>query len=284
MNETSRSTSIPAILQEIPDKPKKLYMRGVFPDFDQNIYLTIVGSRKYTSYGKDVCETLIKGLRGYPIVIVSGLALGMDTIAHRAALDNGLKTVAFPGSGLADNVLYPSSNISLAREILSSGGALVSELEPNEPSAIWTFPRRNRLMAGISKATLVIEASNKSGTRITARLATEYNRDVFAVPGSIFSDSSTGTNQLIREGATPITSVIELLEELGFEKSETAPLDAIEHCSDEEKKVLRLLASPITRGELMRSLDMSTSEASALLSMMEINGLIIESIGAIRRI
>jgi len=284
MNETSRSTSIPAILQEIPDKPKKLYMRGVFPDFDQNIYLTIVGSRKYTSYGKDVCETLIKGLRGYPIVIVSGLALGMDTIAHRAALDNGLKTVAFPGSGLADNVLYPSSNISLAREILSSGGALVSELEPNEPSAIWTFPRRNRLMAGISKATLVIEASNKSGTRITARLATEYNRDVFAVPGSIFSDSSTGTNQLIREGATPITSVIELLEELGFEKSETAPLDAIEHCSDEEKKVLRLLASPITRGELMRSLDMSTSEASALLSMMEINGLIIESMGAIRRI
>jgi len=284
MSEKSTPTSIPIILQEIPDKPKKLYVRGTLPDFDIYTYLTVVGSRKYTTYGKDVCESLIKGLRGYPIAIISGLALGMDTIAHRTALDNGLKTVAFPGSGLADNVLYPASNISLAREILNSSGALVSELEPDTPSANWTFPRRNRLMAGISKATLVIEASNKSGTRITARLATEYNRDVLAVPGSIFSDSSTGTNQLIREGATPITSVTELLEALGFEESRTAPLDTMKHCSDEEKSVLQLLASPMPRGELMRQLNINTSAASALLSMMEINGLITESMGEIRRI
>ena len=278
------SDSIPTILREIPDPPKKLFVRGSLPSFDEYTYLTVVGSRKYTNYGKEVCESLIQGLRGYPIVIVSGLALGMDTIAHRAALSVGLPTVAFPGSGLADEVLYPASNIGLAREILLNNGALVSELEPTEKAANWTFPKRNRLMAGIAKATLVIEASNKSGTRITAKLATEYNRDVFSVPGSIFSDSSTGTNQLLREGATPITNSNELLLELGFEKSETAPLDVIEHCSEDEKKVLQKLSSPMPRGELMRSLSMNTSDASALLSMMEINGLITESLGEIRRV
>lgn len=278
------SDHIPQILQEIPDPPKKLFVRGTLPSFEKYTYLTVVGSRKYTNYGKEVCEYLIKGLRGYPVVIVSGLALGMDTIAHRAALSVGLPTVAFPGSGLSDEALYPASNIGLAREILLHNGALVSEMEPNAEAANWTFPRRNRLMAGISKATLVIEASNKSGTRITAKLATEYNRDVFAVPGSIFNESSTGTNQLLREGATPITNVDELLLELGFEKSKQPPLDAMKNCNENEKKVLQLLSSPMPRGELMRNLSMSTSDASALLSMMEINGLITESMGEIRRV
>lgn len=278
------SESIPLILQEIPDPPKKLFVRGNLPSFETYTYLTVVGSRKYTNYGKEVCETLIQGLRGYPIVIVSGLALGMDTIAHRASLSAGLPTVAFPGSGLGDTALYPASNIGLAREILSAGGALVSEMEPNQEAANWTFPQRNRLMAGISQATLVIEASNKSGTRITAKLATEYNRDVLVVPGSIFSEGSSGANQLLREGATPITCADELLEALGFEKTEHAPLDVMEHCSEEEKAVLKLLASPMPRGELLRILPMNTSEASALLSMMEINGLITESLGEVRRV
>lgn len=276
--------SIPEILREIPDPPKKLFIRGSLPSFNEYTYLTVVGSRKYTNYGKEVCEKLIQGLRGYPIVIVSGLALGMDTIAHRAALSVGLPTVAFPGSGLSDEVLYPASNIGLAREILLNNGALVSELNPTEPAANWTFPRRNRLMAGISRATLVIETSNKSGTRITAKLATEYNRDVYSVPGSIFSDSSTGTNQLLREGATPITHADELLLELGFETSETTPMESMKNCSEEEKSVLQKLSAPIPRGELMRQLDMNTSEASALLSMMEIKGLITESLGEIRRV
>lgn len=283
MNKKKLSTLIPKNLKEIPDAPKKLFVRGTLPNFSDYIYLTIVGSRKYTNYGKEVCDKLIQGLRGYPIVIVSGLALGMDTIAHRAALSAGLITVAFPGSGLSDTVIYPASNIGLAREILNAGGALVSELDPDVKAANWTFPRRNRLMAGISMATLVIEATNKSGTRITAKLATEYNRDVLAVPGSIFSESSTGTNQLIREGATPITNVTELLQALGFEKSETAPLDLMKNCTEDERKVLQLLSSPMPRGELIRNLEMNTSTASALLSMMEINGLISESMGEIHR-
>lgn len=274
---------IPQPLREIPDPPKRLYVRGTLPSCDEYVYLSIVGSRKYSNYGKQVCEELIQGLRGYPIVIVSGLALGMDTIVHHAAVTSGVKAVAFPGSGLDDTVLYPRSNSGLARKILDAGGALVSEYEPLQKAALWTFPRRNRLMAGISKATLIIEATNKSGTRITAKLATEYNRDVLAVPGSIFSETSEGTNQLIREGATPITNAKELLQALGFEMSEMTPDAAMENCSDEEKKVLLALASPMPRGELIRMLDISTSEASALISMMEIKGLIHESMGEIRR-
>jgi len=274
---------IPQPLREIPEPPKRLYVRGKLPSYDNYVYLTIVGSRKYTNYGKQACEELIQGLRGYPIVIISGLALGMDTIVHYAALANNITAVAFPGSGLDDTVLYPTSNSGLARKILEAGGALVSEFEPTQRAAQWTFPRRNRLMAGISKATLIIEATNKSGTRITAKLATEYNRDVLAVPGSIFSESSEGTNQLIREGATPITSAPELLQALGFEVTGTLPEVAMEHCTDEEKKVLLALASPLSRGELMRMLEIPTSEASALISMMEIKGLITESMGEMRR-
>jgi DNA processing protein len=278
------SSSIPEPLREIPDPPKQLFVRGQLPSFDEYVYLTIVGSRTYTNYGKEVCEKLIKGLAGYPIVIVSGLALGIDTIAHHSALRHNLKTVAMPGSGLSDAVIYPASNIGLAREILQAGGALVSEFKPDQQSATWTFPRRNRLMAGISQATLVIEATNKSGTRITAKLATEYNRDVFAVPGNIFSESSSGSNQLLREGATPITCAQDILREFGFDTDIENPAEFFNDCTDEEKAVLVLLASPTPRGDLMRSLDMKTHEANALLSMMEIKGLIHESMGEIRRV
>ncbi|MBP6925547.1 MAG: DNA-processing protein DprA [Candidatus Pacebacteria bacterium] len=278
------SSPIPEPLREIPDPPKQLFVRGQLPSFDDYVYLTIVGSRTYTNYGKEVCETLIKGLAGYPIVIVSGLALGIDTIAHHSALRHKLKTVAMPGSGLSDAAIYPASNIGLAREILQAGGALVSEFKPDQESAPWTFPRRNRLMAGISQATLVIEATNKSGTRITAKLATEYNRDVFAVPGNIFSESSSGSNQLLREGATPITCAQDILREFGFDTDIENPAETLSDCTDEEKSVLALLASPTPRGELIRSLDMKTHEANALLSMMEIKGLIHESMGEIRRV
>lgn len=278
-----KNVPIPPPLTEISDPPKELYIRGELPSLDDHIYLTVVGSRKYTNYGREACEILIAGLAGYPIVIVSGLALGMDTIAHRAALAAGLKTVAFPGSGLDDSILYPASNRQLAQEILDAGGALVSEYKPDQIGAQWTFPQRNRLMAGIARATLVIEATNKSGTRITAKLATEYNRDVFAVPGSIFSTSSEGANQLIRDGATPITSPKELLMALGFDVTDTPPENLFDQCSDDEKKVLLLLASPQPRGELLRTLGLGTSMGTALLSAMEIKGLIKESMGEMRR-
>ena len=178
-------------LLEIPEPPEKLYYRGALPD-DDTVLLAVVGSRKYSHYGKEACEQVVKGLRGYDITIVSGLALGIDSIAHRSALDAGLKTIAVPGSGLDDDALYPREHLQLAREIVEKGGALVSEYEPDFKATTWSFPRRNRIMAGLSKAVLVVEAERPSGTLITARLALDYGRDVFAVPGSIFSETSRG--------------------------------------------------------------------------------------------
>ena len=190
---------IPPILKEIPQPPKFLYSVGQLPDWQKEILLCVVGSRKYSAYGHDAIEKIILGLTGYPITIVSGLALGIDTLAHQFALSAGLKTLAWPGSGLNPKVIYPSTNYRLAEKILIEGGCLLSEYEPNQPATLYTFPRRNRLMAGLAKATLIIEAGAKSGTLITARLATEYNRDVLAVPGSIFSPNSYGSNWLIRQ-------------------------------------------------------------------------------------
>jgi len=289
-----KKEEFPKALLEIPQPPKELYIRGEMParnathsvaggPSEELIYLAVVGSRKFTSYGKDACDKLIAGLKGLPVVIVSGLAMGIDSIAHKAALKNSLTTIAFPGSGLDDNVIHPSINQRLAKEILEAGGALISEFEPDFKATQWSFPMRNRLMAGISKAVLIIEAEEKSGTLITARMATDYNRDVLAVPGSINSPSSRGTNKLIRLGATPITCVDDLLEALGFaiENNKDKQQKLFEDCSDDEKKILDLLFEPLSRDELIRQMEMPTGDANALLSIMEIKGLIKESLGEI---
>jgi DNA processing protein len=276
---------IPSPLMEIPQPPKVLYMRGKLPPKDW-IYLTIVGSRKYTSYGKEICQKLISGLKGYPIVIVSGLALGIDSIVHRTALDNGLTTVSFPGSGLDNNVLHPRTNIRLAQEIVQSGGCLLSEMEPSWKATLYSFPQRNRLMAGISKAVLIVEAEERSGTLITARMALDYNRDVLAIPGSALSSNSRGTNNLIRQGATPITNSVELLEALGFEIEKPKQTDAEKYasCGKDEMKIIELLREPMERDELIRASGMDTAKANALLSIMELKELIKEELGEIRKI
>jgi len=275
----------PPQLLEIPQPPKKLYIRGKLPDPDLT-YLAVVGSRNYTSYGRDICEKLIKGLKGYPIVIVSGLALGIDSIAHKTALDVGLKTVAFPGSGLNDKVIYPRTNIFLAQQIVESGGCLISEFEPDFISTLYSFPQRNRLMAGMSKAVLIIEAEEKSGTLITARLALDYNKDVLAVPGSAFSSNSNGTNWLIKQGATPITCSEDILEALGFaiEKPRLSDEEKYADCSEQEIMVINLLREPMERDDLIIEMKMSTAEANALLSIMELKELIKEELSEIRKI
>ncbi len=276
----------PPLLKEIPDAPKFLYIEGELPDPLEHTYLAVVGSRKYSRYGEDVCGKLIEGLRGHSIVIVSGLALGIDSIAHEAALEANLKTTAIPGSGLDDAVLYPASNKKLAKKILDQGGALLSEFEPNFRATPYAFPQRNRIMAGISKAVLVIEAEKKSGTLITARLALNYNRDVLAVPGSIFSKTSEGPHQLIKNGATPVTESKEILEALGFsvENLSSETTLEIENCSPEEKRILELLREPLPKDELIRKASLPTHAVSALLSMLEIKGIIKESGGEIRRL
>lgn len=278
-----KKEEFPKRLLEIPQPPEQLYIEGELPDENEFKFLAVVGSRKFSAYGKEACEQLIAGLAGHNIVIVSGLALGIDSIAHKSALKAGLKTIAFPGSGLHRSVLYPRVNIRLADEILKAGGALISEYEPTRPSYASNFPERNRLMAGISHAVLVIEAQERSGTLITARLTTEYNRDLIVVPGSIFSPNSVGCNKLLHAGATPVSTSEELLEALGFEmeKKEEINLDEIE-ATDEERKILKILAiSAIPRDNLIENLGLSASEANVVLSMMEIKGFIKEIGGEI---
>ena len=277
------SETFPFRLKEISDPPEKLYIQGVLPPEDYK-WLTVVGPRKYSSYGKEVTEMLVEGLSHFPVVIVSGLALGVDAIAHKAALRAKLPTVAVPGSGLNRAVLYPSANRRLADEILRTGGALLSEFEADFRATAWSFPQRNRILAGLSDAVLVIEAEQKSGALITSKFATEYNRDVFTVPGSIFSPSSAGPHMLLKLGATPITSANDLLEALGFEAAKRSALNArrLDDCAPEEKKVIALLQNPMPRDELLDSLDMPIGRANALLSLMELKGFIKESGGEIR--
>jgi DNA processing protein len=274
----------PQQLLQIPEPPAKLFVRGELPGPDTKL-LCVVGSRKYTNYGKEVCEKLIAGLRGYDVAIVSGLAIGIDAIAHRAAMNAGLKTIAVPGSGLNVDAIHPIAHIGLTETIVNSGGCMLSEFEPDYKSTLYGFPKRNRIMAGLSQAILIIEAEIKSGTLITSRLATDYNKDVLTVPGSIFSKTSEGPHMLIRLGATPITKPEDLLLALGFESKDSTPRNLeLEYstCSDDEKKIIAILREPKTRDEILRTLNLPTSQVNAMLSIMELKGLITESLGEVK--
>lgn len=205
-------------LTQIPQPPETLWMRGSLPPKEAK-KLVVVGSRALTPYGEAICEKLIAGLSGYPIAIVSGLALGTDACAHRAALKAGLHTIAVPGSGLADKVIAPQTNLGLAKEILLAGGALLSEHAPDTTARPQYFPSRNRIMVGLADAVLVIEAGERSGTLITARLASEYSRDLMCVPHRIGDVNSEGSHMFIRLGAELITGPDDILETLGLEPS-----------------------------------------------------------------
>lgn len=214
------TTDFPKLLLEIPQPPKILNYRGILPNPSMKL-LAVVGSRKYTDYGKQAVTYLIQGLRGYNIGIVSGLALGIDSLAHEAALANDLYTLAIPGGGISDPVIYPSSHKPLAKKILENGGGLLSEYAPDFTATRWSFPQRNRLVCGISQATLIIEAGEKSGSLITARLCIDSNRDLLVVPGNIFSENSKGVHQFLKLGATPVTEAKDILDVLGLEVKST---------------------------------------------------------------
>jgi DNA processing protein len=288
----------PAGLHEIPEPPEKLYYAGEVPDYNRKL-LCVVGSRKFSSYGKDAVEYLVGGLKGYPITIVSGLALGIDAIAHRAALKNNLVTIAMPGSGLQPKSLHPQSNVDLAHDIVATGGTLISEMEPEEKASLmthntaekkvfWSFPRRNRLMVGASDAILVIEAGYKSGTLITARLASDYNKDLLTVPGSIFASTSEGSNMLLKMGAAPARSPEDILEALHIDTDANSLFHAQKNdksysdCSAEEKKIISLLAEPLERDILIRNSGLTAGEAQTMLTLLEMKGYITEVLGEIR--
>jgi DNA processing protein len=273
----------PVRLNEIPKPPEKLYYRGTLPDWENQIFLAVVGSRNYTSYGRDVIEKLVGSLSGHPVVIVSGLALGTDALAHKSALKNNLKTIAVPGSGLDDSVIAPRTNYSIAQDILTAGGALVSEFDPKFKATPWAFPQRNRIMAGLCHAVLVIEAGEKSGTLITAKLANDYGREVLSVPGSIFSETSKGTNKLLHQGAIPITCVEDLHEALNIKSESRQSELPIESFTEKELLLLRALREPKSRDELISELDLPVHELNIALSMLEIKSAIKEEAGLLRR-
>ncbi len=271
----------PKLLLEIPVPPKELYISGELPPEDY-FYLAVIGSRKFSNYGKDVCEKIISGLKGFNFVIVSGLALGIDSIAHKSALANGLKTIAIPGSGLDFSVLHPHSHKKLAEQIVESEGCLLSEFEPEMPAGLHTFPIRNRIIAGMSHGVLVIEAAERSGTLITANFALEFNRDVFAVPGSIFNENSKGTNKLIKIGAMPVMSSEDILDAFDIARS-GENLKFNFQLSPLEEKISEALNEPLNKDDLIRKLNLPATEINSALTMMLINGIIKESCGEIYR-
>ena len=217
----------PALLREIAQPPEQLYVRGALPEGPA---LAIVGTRKPTTYGKQITTRLAGELARAGLIIVSGLAYGIDALAHEAALEHGGRTIAVLGTGPDEDSLYPRKHIKLARRIIESGGAVISEYAPGTEGRKYHFPARNRIIAGMSLGTLVVEAKQKSGALITTRHATDENRDVFAVPGPITSPESVGPNRLIETGATPALSPQSILDVYG----QTAPLWQDRETAEEE--------------------------------------------------
>lgn len=273
----------PVGLHQIPQPPERLWGAGTLPPEGHKL-LTVVGSRAMTRYGQEACEKLIIGLSGYPVSIVSGLALGVDTCAHKAALAAGLHTLVVPGSGLGEEVLYPRSNREFAKEILKVGGGFISEYPPDTPSRVHFFPERNRLMVGLADAVLVVEAGEKSGTLITARLASEYNRELLCIPHRIGDPHAFGPHLFIRLGAALVSDPLHILEALSIPPREAASNETPKDLDDVEMAVWTLLEEPRERDQLLRSLPPSKAgNVLTALVALELRGLIKEEFGAWRR-
>lgn len=263
----------PALLKQIPSPPIGIYVQG---DADLNqSSLAVVGSRKATYYGREVALKLAGEIAAAGLTVVSGMALGIDTYAHRGALESTGKTVAVLGSGL--DICYPSQNVSLKKKI-AARGAVVSEFPPGTKPLPSHFPQRNRIISGLSLGTLVIEAPEKSGALITADFALEQGREVFAVPGSIGSPYSRGCHRLIKQGAKLVENVDDILEELGFPGSKPSGYlqqQRIAFLTPEENILFSIISyHPSHLDEIVRHSPLSVSQASSLLLNMEIKGVI----------
>ena len=263
----------PARLKEIHDFPPVIYIRGNLLPEDEYC-LAVVGSRNPSVYGRQLTEEIVSELSKNRITVISGLAKGIDTIAHRSALDAGGRTVAVMGGGL-DSV-YPAENANLARSILKNG-ALISEYAPGTKPRPENFPRRNRIMSGLCLGVLVIEAGETSGSLITAHLAFEQDREVFAIPGSVLSPASMGTNKLIMEGtARLVRNASDILQELNLTAvAEHIEVKEIIPSSDTEAIILKQLgAEPLHIDEVCCSSGLPVSVISSTLAMMELKGMV----------
>lgn len=270
INELTLDTSeYLQVLQNIAKPPKSLYVIGSLPE-TRKPSVAIVGARKVTSYGRDVGYRLAYELAQRGVVIISGLAIGMDGVAHRAALEAGGMTIAVLAGGL--DTIYPASHQELAEKIVQKGGALLSEYPPEERPLRYRFLERNRLVSGLADVVLVVEAASRSGTLATAGFGLEQGKDVAAVPGNITSPMSAGCNHLIRTGATPVTSSDDVLELLGLD-SEPAQTPLTMADNPSEAAILKALQSGVSDGhELEAASKLDASEFQQTLSMLEITG------------
>jgi DNA processing protein len=280
---TFKDERFPNLLLEISSSPAMIYLKGSLSNSD--ICLAVVGSRKLSPYGTQAASFLSKELSASGLTLVSGLAFGADTVAHLECVKQKKRTIAVLGGGLDEKSIYPLSNRKLARDI-SGSGALISEYPIGTPPLKQHFPARNRIISGLSKGVLVIEASESSGSLITAKFSLEQNRDVFAVPGSIFSGNSIGTNNLIKLGAKLASRPRDILEELDIETSlDASKLKDIIPDNDDEKLILENLARDNAThiDQLSKNIKMNMNSLSSLLTLMEIKGKV-KNIGGMRYI
>jgi len=270
---TWNDDAYPALLKEIDDAPPVLYVRGDISAIDEWA-VSVVGTRRPTPYGRQVAEEISYQLASHHISVVSGLARGVDAIAHRAAIQAGGRTVAVLACGL--DIVYPPEHARLAREIMEHG-ALISDYPLGTQPRGDYFPRRNRIMSGVSLGVLVVEGDVKSGALITARLALDQNRDVFAIPGSIFSPQSRGTNAIIQKGEAKLVQTVEdVLEELNLTMvPHQIEMQELMPATDTECDLLRHMSKePVHIDEVCRQSGLPVSTVSSVLAMMELKGLI----------
>lgn len=263
----------PPLLREIHNPPYILYVKGDVSLLNSNM-ISVVGSRRFTEYGSRVASSFGRDLANAGITVVSGLALGIDAIAHKGSLEVRGKTIAVLGNSLDEKSIHPRTNFELSKEIIENNGLLLSEYPiPTQPS-VGTFPARNRLMAGMSLGTVVIEAALDSGSLITANLALEFNREVFAVPGPIFYPQSQGPHMLIKNGAKIATSIADILEEINVVEGYSGEQKSLYAAnSAEEEKLLSILSQePLHIDTIAKLTKLNTSLTSSTLAILEING------------
>jgi DNA processing protein len=270
--------SVPRLLAAIHDPPPGLFLRGNAPqEILARPAVAVVGARACSPYGAQVARMLGRELASAGLVVVRDLARGIDGEAHRGALDAGGPTVAVLGCGIDRD--YPAAHVELARRVAACG-LVVSEYAPGVEPAPWRFPARNRIIAGLCAATVVVEARERSGALITADFALEEGRDVFACPGEITSTLSTGTNELIRLGAAPLTRVDDVLDQLGASRP---PADASPELGADAQEVLARLERPSTVDELVRASPFDAARTAVALSELELAGLVASADGVYRR-
>ena len=262
----------PALLREIPAPPPVLYYRGELIETDRNA-VAIVGTRRMTPYGREMTARISGELARAGVTIVSGLARGVDGVAHHAALDAGGRTIAVLGSGV--NKIYPPEHRKLAQRIAEQG-AVLSDYVPDTPPDGVNFPPRNRIISGLSLAVVVIEAPDRSGALITVDFAADHGRDVFAVPGQVNSPNSSGCNRLLREGARLVRSADDILEDLHISRTgEPLPVQSSLPVSDEDRRLLSVMTSaPQHIDDLAALSDYPVTEVSSRLMMLELQGLV----------